>query len=105
MYSRVSLSMAVGINMHCTQLLFKRHTYRMAGKIGAELYLVVGKFKLGLPNFNPPKLFYCIKKSRRLNLLMHSFVNSTFLNTMTLHKFLRLKNANHYIKDVSLPYQ
>ena len=35
----------------------------MAGNIGMGLYLVIGKIKLALPNFNPPTLFYCIKKS------------------------------------------
>ena len=35
----------------------------MAGNIGVELYLAVGEIKLASPNFNPPTLFYCIKKS------------------------------------------
>lgn len=66
------------------------YLYCMAGNIGIELYFAVGKFKLGLINFDPPTLF---KKSRLLNLLKRGFFNSTFLNTMSFYEFLKIEKC------------
>ena len=52
----------------------------MARNIGVELYLVVGEIKLASPNFNPQTLFYCIKKSRCLNLLEHVLLSKHVIN-------------------------
>ena len=57
-----------------------------------------------IANFNPPTLFYCIKRSRCLNLLEHVLFFKHVLS-MSFTSILRLKNANHFTKDVSLPWQ
>ena len=74
--------------------------YHMVGNISMELYLAVGEIKLTSPNFNPPT-FFIVKKSRRLKLLEYIL----FFKHVLSMSFTRLKNTNHFTKDVSLPWQ
>ena len=64
----------------------------MAGNIGVELYLAVGEFKLGLPNFNPLTVL-------DLNLLKRGFLT---LNTMTLYKFFKIEKCQS-LHQLTLP--